>query len=638
MTFLTPIALALSALAIPIIIFYMLKLRRREVSVSSTLLWQMVLRDRQANAPWQRLRRNLLLFLQLLILAALILALARPALSVPVLASGSSVIILDASASMNATDVNPTRFDAARRAAQETIEALPADAPVTVIVAGQQPLVIASAATDRAEIKRALDEAYPTNGTANWTAALALAAGALSRQADQPTTIIISDGGLPQNLPPLPGEVRYVPIGQASDNVSIAALSLRPTPNGAELFARVTNHGDTDRSIILSFYRDDALLNAQSLDLKRGESRSVILNDLPRDPAIYQAKISRPDRAAQPVDALSLDDSAFAVNNPAGSRRVLLVSQGNVFLEQLLAVVPDVQAFRAIPQADGSLVMPQDEFDLYIFDGVAPDDLPFKPTLFINPPQNSVLRVNGTFSNTANARVSDSPVTRDVNWFTVHVLEARHIDPPPWAQTLVEADGGPLVIVGDTGVRRVGAITFDLHNSDLPLQVTFPILLVNLINYLAPGRSFDVPDGAAPGDSVIIKPDPSVNTVAIASPSNEVYTVQPAGGEVVFKDTQELGAYGVTLISGDQQAIDYFAVNLFDPAESNIRPIETIRVGQSQITTAQADETGWQEWWPWLAALALLILLIEWWVYHGRRRSSLRGGRRPTKQSPVDQG
>jgi Ca-activated chloride channel family protein len=176
------------------------------------------------------------------------------------------------------------------------------------------------------------------------------------------------------------------------------------------------------------------------------------------------------------------------------------------------------------------------------------------------------------------------------------------------------------VLIGDTGVRRIGAITFDLHDSDLPLQVTFPILLVNLIDYLAPGRSFDAPAGVSPGASVIIRPDLSVDTVAIASPSNQIYTVRSGGGEVVFKDTQELGAYGVTLISGDQQAIDYFAVNLFDPAESDLHPVETIRIGQSQITSAQSDETGWQEWWPWLAGLALLILLIEWWVYHGRKR------------------
>jgi Ca-activated chloride channel homolog len=620
MTLLTPIALALSALAIPIIIFYMLKLRRREVTVSSTLLWQMVLRDRQANAPWQRLRRNLLLLLQLLILAALILALARPAISVPTIAAGSSVILLDASASMNATDVTPSRFEAARRAAHSLIDTLPSAAPVTIIVAGQQPQVIASAETDRSTLKQALDKTQPTNGATDWSAAFALAAGALGRQTNQPTTVIISDGGLPTNLPPLPGEIRYVPIGQASDNVSIAALSLRPTTNGAELFASVINHGDQDRSVILSFYSNDSLLQARPLDLKAGETQSVVLPDLPREAAVYQAKLSRPDQATQPLDALTLDDSAFAVNNPAGARRVLVVTQGNVFLEQLLAAMPDLQAFRALPQKDGSLKMPTDEFDLYIFDGLLPDELPFKPTLFINPPSNSVLRSDGVFSNTTNVRVIDSPVTRDVNWSNVHVREAKHITSPQWARTLIDSAGGPLVLVGDTGVRRVGAITFDLHDSDLPLQVTFPILLVNLINYLAPGRSFTAPDGLHPGDSLIIRPEAGVSTVAIASPSNQVYTVRPAEGSVIFKDTGELGAYAITSISGDQQTVDYFAVNLFDPNESDIRPVEALRIGQSQISAAPATEQGWQEWWPWLAAVALLILLIEWWVYHGRQR------------------
>jgi Ca-activated chloride channel homolog len=620
MNLLAPAALALSTLAIPIVIFYMLKLRRREVTVSSTLLWHMVLRDRQANAPWQRLRRNLLLLLQLLILAALILALARPALSVPTVASGSSVILLDASASMNATDVSPSRFEAARHAAHTMIDALPAAAPVTIIVAGRQPQVIASAETDRSALKRALDEARPTNGAADWSAAFALAAGALGRQTDQPTTVIISDGGLPKNLPPLPGEVRYVPIGQASDNVSIAALSLRPTKNGAELFASVVNHSDQNRSAVLSFYANDALLQAQPIDLQAGETQPVVLPDLPRAASVYQAKLSRPDRSDQPFDALTLDDSAFAVNNPAGARRVLVVSTGNVFVEQVLAALPDLQAFRALPQKDGSIKMPLDEFDLYIFDGIMPDELPFKPTLFINPASNSVLRVDSVFSDTYDARVSDSPLTRYVDWSNVHVKQAQHLNLPQWARTLVDSAGGPLVVVGDTGVRRVGAITFDLHDSDLPLQVAFPILLVNLINYLAPGRAFNRPDGLQPGESLIIRPDAAVSTVAIASPTNQIYTVRPVEGSVIFKDTQELGAYAVTSISGDQQTVDYFAVNLFDPSESDIRPVEAIQIGQSLIAAAQASETGWQEWWPWLAALALLILLIEWWVYHGRQR------------------
>src|SRR5689334_6458102 len=100
MRFLTPTMLALAAIAAPIIVLYMLRLRRREVKVSSTMLWQRLMQDREANAPWQRLRRNLLLLLQLLILAALVFALARPFIPVPTVASGSVAVLIDASASM----------------------------------------------------------------------------------------------------------------------------------------------------------------------------------------------------------------------------------------------------------------------------------------------------------------------------------------------------------------------------------------------------------------------------------------------------------------------------------------------------------------------------------------------------------
>ena len=114
MPFLTPLFLLLGLLAGPIILLYMLRLRRQEMRVSSTLLWQKLLRDREANAPWQRLRRNLLLILQLLILAFLVLALARPFIPVSTVVSGNVVVLLDASASMQATDVEPNRFAAAQ--------------------------------------------------------------------------------------------------------------------------------------------------------------------------------------------------------------------------------------------------------------------------------------------------------------------------------------------------------------------------------------------------------------------------------------------------------------------------------------------------------------------------------------------
>ena len=98
MSFLTPLGFLGLLLAGPIVLMYMLRLRRREVLVSSTFLWQQVLQDNEANTPWQRLRRNLLLLLQLLILALLAFALARPFVVVPAVSTGQIALLLDASA------------------------------------------------------------------------------------------------------------------------------------------------------------------------------------------------------------------------------------------------------------------------------------------------------------------------------------------------------------------------------------------------------------------------------------------------------------------------------------------------------------------------------------------------------------
>src|SRR5690348_15722976 len=135
MAFLTPIALLGALLAIPIVLLYMLRLRRREVVVSSTFLWQQIVRDNEANTPWQRLRRNLLLLLQLIILALLVLALARPFITVPAVSTGQIELLLDASASMNASDMpnGETRFDEAKRQALSIVDTLGQNDTMTII-------------------------------------------------------------------------------------------------------------------------------------------------------------------------------------------------------------------------------------------------------------------------------------------------------------------------------------------------------------------------------------------------------------------------------------------------------------------------------------------------------------------------
>ncbi len=616
MSFLAPLSLVLGLLAVPILVLYMLKLRRRELPVPSTLLWQMVLRDREANAPWQRLRRNLLLLIQLLLLAALVLALARPFWRVPTVASGTLVVLLDGSASMQATDVSgaPDRFEAARAAVRQLIDGLGTNGSMSIILVGREPQVLATATADKSDLYDALGRAQPSQGEGDWAAAMALASGAVrAGDAARSVIVVVSDGGLPGGLPPPPAEVRYIPVGASADNLAIRALAVRPSAAGPQLFASVANYGTAGRTVIVSVSINGKLFSAQQLTVPPNGSSDMVLSNLPPDPAVYQARLTLPASAATSsggqVDALPLDDQAWAVYQPPSAGRVLVITPGNVYLEQVFAALAAQMGFQPFRLKSGQ-PLPPDRFNLYVFDGPISGTLPAGDLLLINPSTNPLFEVGGVFTDTSGARVTQSdPLAQFVDWSGVHLLRAHQVTLPAWAHVLVQSNGGPLVFAGEVDGRRVAVLTFDLHESDLPLQVAFPILMSNLLNYLAPPQAFSAPDGVQPGDPVIIKTSGATN-LAVQDPSGARLPV-PADGS--FSNTGLLGVY--TLYSG-QTVLGYFAVNLFDPFESNIRPQPSIRIGRSDVTASAAQEQGQLEIWPWLAAAAFVILLGEWWVYH----------------------
>jgi Ca-activated chloride channel family protein len=622
MGFLTPLALAFAALSIPILILYMLKLRRRDVLVSSTLLWQRLLRDREANAPWQRLRRNLLLFLQLAVLALLTLALARPFVSAPVVVSGSVVILLDASASMQATDVAdgtsaPSRFDVAVRAAREIVAGLGVSDAATIVAVGPQPEVLASATNDRALLRRALDRAAPTDGVADWESAFALASASLVGSADV-ETIIISDGALTEALPALPGEVRFVGVGGGSDNLAIAALATREGDAGPQAFLRVVNYGDLDAEPLIEFSADGALFDARRLSVPAHGSADLTLADLPYDMRVLRARLAS-------EDALSLDNTAWAVHTPPASGRVLLVSEGNLFLERALGVLPSVELARLPPDQP----LPSEPYDLYVYDRVVTGTLPAGNLWLIGPstlpPEGGELeggsafsiQTGGIFTDTAITDVAaDDPLLRYVDLSNVHVLQAREVKPPPGARVLVEARGGPLLFVAERPEGRLAVLAFDLHDSDLPLQIAFPILTANLADWLLPQGAARFPATVRPGDPVLIPPDPEAAEIIVTAPDDARYALSVEEAPV-FVATDRLGVYLVEQVdqSGDVLQSAAFAVNLFDEAESDIAPRETVIVGRAEVAAELEEEEGRREFWPWLAGAALGVFAVEWWAY-----------------------
>ncbi len=622
MSFLTPLALLGALLAIPIILLYMLRLRRREVLVSSTYLWQRLMQDSEANTPWQRLRRSLLLLLQLLILAALVLALARPFVAVPTVGSGRIVVLLDASASMSAADVSGrTRFAAAQDEALAIVEALGAGDTMTVIRVAETPAVIAPAASDRAALRAAISSAQPGQGRADWPAALGLVDPSGLAADAALTVVLISDGGLgdPALLPAVPGEVVYVPVGRAADSLALTALAVRALAGQRpQLFAQITNYGDADAEVVFSLTVDGALFDSQFYTVPAGADVALVSERLPDGAQTVEAALSLPADTPY-ADYLALDNRAWTVPGTAENRRVLLMTPGNLFLEQALRSLPGVQAF----QGDLARGLPAQPFDLYIFDGWLPPALPPGDLLVINPPSDTALfTVGAESSRAANVTVkADDARTAFVDFSDVNVLAFREVADTGWAEALISADGGPLLLAGDVDGRQAAVLTFDLHNSDLPLQIAWPVLLANLLDwYTPPGLTGGV-HSLRVGDALTLQPPAAAEAVRVTLPDGAQQTLTVGSGPLVFADTGQIGMYTVeALESGAPAASARFAVNLFEPLESDIRPRPAVAVGRQIVAPGARDQVGQAEFWPLLALAALLLLLLEWHIYHRRLR------------------
>lgn len=618
MNFLAPLAGLFGALSIPIILLYMLRLRRVEMQVSSNFLWRDLVRDREANAPWQRLRFSWLLLLQLLILVALVLALMRPFIEVETISAGRIVLLLDASASMNATDVENTRFEAAQNAALDVVETLGGGDEITLIRVADVPEVLLAGSSNRAELRRAIQDAEASQSSADWTAALTLAAagGQGARDLD---VVIVTDGGLPGGLPDIPGNIRLVTVGQSPENVAISALATRTRSGQApQLFAQVTNYGSQDTAVIFDIRLDGELFDAQRYDVPAGQRIDIITNNLPDSFDSLTAGLSEPAAVNVP-DYLALDNQAYTVQSESGAGRVLLITERNIFLNQIFNSLSGVQLTTATP-AQG---LPAETFDLTVLDGWLPPQLPQGDLFIINPPSSTPLfTLTGTAEDINLARVTRTeaghPVTNYLDFSQVNIRAFQQLDGfGAWGNTLIQAEGGPLLIAGEENGRQIAILSFALQDSDLPLQLAWPILVANLTQWYTPARILNAPDGLTPGETITIR-SLRGEQVRIHQPNGheETFALNDSGA-LIYAQTTQAGFYRVEVLEGDNVIVtDRFAVNMFDPQESRIAPVESVTLGTTTVTEAAREEKGQRELWEYLALLGLLILLIEWLYYH----------------------
>ena len=613
MPFVAPLALVGLAFVPLIVAFYLLKLRRDEAPVPSTLLWQRLVADLEANAPWQRLRKSLLLLLQVLLAIALAILAARPFLERPAGLARDIVLVLDTSASMAATDVTPSRLDAAKAAALEALRDLPSGGKVSVVAAGRSARVVANGTTDRGRVRQAIEGVTAETAPGDLGDALRLASALAARSSDA-EVLVATDAALaaiPDSRVDAP--VRVLQVGRSAKNQAIVALAVRTAPSGVtrSAFISVANFDVEAARRRIQLFGDGEALEARDIFLDPQARADVNIDDIPGDVEVVEVRLvaATDAPASTNPDDLSADDRAWAVVPPSEKRQVLLVSKGDPYLETALTYLPDTELYGWDP-AEWDDLTGIEEFELIIFEGFLPAELPAKPILAIAPPRTSDLGVvSGTLRGPGIGTLSpDEPILRYVDLSTTHIAEATKLVLPDWARAVIPGPAGaPLLYTGERAGLPVAVLAFEPRRSDLPLQVAFPILLANLTGELV-GGSEAPSEAVAPGTPLTLPIPAGASGIRVTRPDGSTVDLvpgTPGAATVAFSQTELLGVYTVTATGLDPSSpapstapasapvaspsasspatprpVDpgrpiRFAVDLFDPAESRIAPGST---------------------------------------------------------------
>jgi len=640
--FLNPWALALAALGGGIILLYILKLRRTKVQFSSTLLWERSVQDFKANAPWQRLRRNILMFLQLLALILLAIALARPFLFGTALTGGRNVIIIDTSASMLAKDEKPSRLGYAVDGARQMITDMSRGDEAMIIAAGPTPKIISSFTSNKPALLDALRTVQQlAGGSCDLDSALKLASSVTSDTGAK--CVVFSDGALPpvdpRSFSNPQGEaalnLSYFPVGSSSENAGIVSAGSRRNvfTNDYEVFVALRNHMSRTLESDVSFYAGEQLLDVQEVQVRPGERSQLTLEKQPF--------ISEPIRISlDQADELDEDNMAYiAMSTDDRYKVALCTTRESLPLRRVLENLDFVDLF---DYAGEQSETGHEDIDVWVIDGDAPGGQdPAASYLFINTTSHPYLPVIA--GNTVEADfLADPPIVpaivgmdrasdllRFVNISNLNIKRMRLVQLEPWARTIVEATEGPLIVEGYLSGQRTLYIAMDIYDSDLPARASFPILMSNAIRGLGSSSGATTGLSVSAGNRVQLVAPVGTTTAAVTKPDGEVVDYSLDTRDLSLADTAQTGVYDIkyTDDSGESTGELQLPVCLASEEETDIAPRSTLllaNAGQVGTDEREMEVVGSREvrvnreFYTWLILIVLLIMGIEWYLFHTR--------------------
>lgn len=606
--------LAVAATAVTAL--YMLKLRRRTVVVPFVMLWDRLLADKQASSLFARLRRLLSLLLALLLVSLLALAVADPRHAENSGALRHQVLLIDAGITMQTREGDTTRLEIARKHARRMIEAMGNKDRMLLAQLDRSATPLTPMTNDSALLLAALPQIRATDVSTDLAAGIALASDIL-RGRSQPEIIMVSDGA-GHTGPPLAAadhiamrHVLVVDTGKARRDVGISAFAVRRFPldkTRSELLIELLNLSAQNETVELRLDGDGKAIDVQSVSLTAGERKRLIYDNITGVDRALQASLRFADGTH---DDLRANDRAYATLPERTRMRVLCVTGGNRYLEAALLLDEYLQ----VDVVDPAAYVETPTHDVIIFDRNVPATLPSKPAIYLAPTTRiqtlGPLKVTGLFDRPFFDRTThDHPLLRHLSLRDVNMLSALAVTLDRGDEVIGADARGPLIITGARNAVPFVALTFDVTQSDLPLRVAWPMLLLNALDRFSQQQVGYV-DNYRAGERALLTLADAATTATWTAPDGERALLPVTDGHAVI-DVAHAGIY--TLRRGERD--EPIAINA--GVVTNIQPRKLTSAVEHPTASSRTPSITREQPWSFLLMAVIAILAVEWFTFHRR--------------------
>ena len=581
-----------------IIIMYMLKQKAKEEKVASLYLWREMVRNDRANTPWEKLKKNWLMILQIITLIVLIIAIMSPYFMSGLVSSGKACIVIDTSASMGFMyDDNQTRFDKAKDEAVNFVRKLKNGTEISVITSDRSSMLLSGKSQSKSEVIEMIKKLEVSNYPGDASEGVAMAK-ALALDNKGLETLIITDTSVDiQTL-----DATVVDVYSDVENVAIEYVSHGFKENELDVLVKVTNHGKEAVKRDVSLYQEDMLCANKEVELDPESSQVIYFEDVKLEGNVFFAQVSG-------KDACDYDNISYDVLNDEAEKRVLLMTKANVYLEKALSLIPGISLTKS--EDIGSFQeFAKQEYDLYVFDSMLPEQLPSQGSVIIfGCDCSEIAQIDEVHENMIVKGV-DSTTTKYLDGLSFGVARTYSYRVPSYAHSFLsvtDEDGShDVAFVGENRGRTYAMLGFDLHNSDFPLYMEYPLLMYNLVNECIEGGIISSYVFNA-GDAVSVNANMDGNMPVVTKPNEE--SIELTDFRYNYTDTGEFGIYKISQTVKDAENSSYFVVN-YPVTESRIEMHPSLSVTDADKVVTEVK--GVFNLRNFIIILTLVLLAAEW--------------------------